>query len=213
MRDKSRDEAREILIEQYGRIGEQPPGQPLLDRKLDMLIAPTTAASRISDVVDSVSTLVGAGAHLKKIFQDPNEDDLEGHRRVDVFVSPNWHKTCQVALDDDAQSRLDETEVPGILAFRDMSGIAVTIKASVPRAQAGELEVLVGERRVGAISDSDSDPYWEVIEDDPQPETTVATQALRTRDSDGAWRLDLGAPERMMQRPRFEDFPQDGPDL
>jgi hypothetical protein len=150
---------------------------------------------------------------VKKIFQGPTEDDLGALRKVDVFVSPNWHKTCQVALDDDAQSRLDETEVPGIVAFRDMSGIAVTIKATVPRDRGGELEVLVGDRRVGAIADSESDPYWEVIQGDPQPDTTVATQALRTRDSNGDWRLDLGAPDRIRRRPRFEDFPQDGPDV
>jgi hypothetical protein len=213
MKDKPRDEAREILIEEYGRVGEQPPGQPLLDRKLDMLIAPTSAASRTRDVVGSVSTLVGVGAYFKKILQGPNQDDLGSHRKADVFASPNWHHTCQVVLDDDAQSRLGETEAPGIVAFRDMSGIAVTIKATARRAQGGELGVLVGNCRVGAISDSGSVPYWEVIQDDPQPEVTVATQALRTRDGNGDWRLDLGAPQRIMRRPGFEDFPQEGPDV
>lgn len=212
MRGKSRDEAREILVNQYERIGEEPPGQPLLDRKLDMLIAPVSASRRMSDVVDSVSTLIGLGAHVKKIFQGPNEDDLAAFQRVDVFAKPNWHHTCQVALDDDAQLRLGETEELGSVAFRDMSAIAVTIKGTMPRDRGGVLEVLVGDRRVGAISDSDSDPYWEVIHHDPQPETTIATQALRTRDGNGNWRLDLGAPEGLRRRLRFEDFPQGGPD-
>lgn len=212
MKDKSRDEAREILVEQYGRIGEQPPGQPLLDRKLDMLIAPSTTATRVSDILDSVSALVGVSAHIKKIFQGPTDDDMERLRKADVFAKPNWSRTCRVALDDGAQPRLGETEAPASVSFRDMGGIAVTIKAAAPRADGGVLEVLVREVRVGAIADSDSDPYWEVIEDDPQPDTTIATQALRTRDSDGGWRLDLGAPERIIRRPRFEDFPTDGPD-
>jgi hypothetical protein len=212
MRDKSRDEAREILIGQYGRIGEQPPGQPLLDRKLDMLITPASAATRVSDIVDSVSTLVGVTAHIKKIFQGPTAEDMR-LRKPDVFASPNWSHTIKVALDHDAQSSLGESEAPGIVAFRDMSGIAVTIKATLPRAEGGVLEVLVGNRRIGTVADSDSDPYWESIEEDPQPETTIGIQALRTRDSDGDWRLDLGAPDKVRRRPRFEDFPEDDPEI
>ena len=213
MRDKLRDEAREILIEQYGQIGEEPPGQPLLDRKLDMLIAPGSAAKRVSDLVDSVSTLVGVSAHVKKIFQGPTEEDMRTLRKTDVFASPNWSHTIKVQLDDDAQSRLGESEAPGIVTFRDMSGIAVTIKATLPRAEGGVLEVIVGNRRVGTVADSDSDPYWKVIDEDPQPETTIGTQALRTRDSDGDWRLDLGAPDKVRRPPRFEDFPQDSPEV
>jgi len=212
MKDKSRDEAREILIEHYGRIGEQPPGQPLLDRKLDMLIAPVTAATRVSDILDSVSALAGMTAHVKKIFQAPTHDDMAKLRKADVFAKPNWNRTCRVDLDDGAQSKLDETGAAASVSFRDMSGIAVTIRAAAPRADGGELEVLVGEVRVGAIADSDSDPYWDVIEDDPQPDTTIATQALRTRESNADWRLDLGAPERIIRRPRFEDFSPDSPD-
>ncbi len=178
-----------------------------------MLVAPTSVGGRISDVVDSISTLTGAAARFKKILQGPTEEDLRSHRKIDVYVSPDWHHTCRVALVDDAQPWLDETEVAGIVAFRDMSAIAITIEATAPRSRGGELGVLVGDRRVVVIPDSDADAYWEVVQPlPPDAPDTVGTQALRTRDDRGQWRLDLGAPETPRRRPRFEDVPRERPD-
>ena len=213
MKGKSRDEAREILIEQYRRIGEEPLGQPLLDRKLDMLIAPTSPTSRINDVVDGISSLIGAGVRLKKMLQGPTEEDLRSHRKADLHVNPDWHHMSRVDLVDDVQAWLGEVEVSGFVAFRDMSAISVFIEASAPRADGGVLRVLVGERQAGVIADSDSDVHWEVVQQDhTDGMATIGTLALRTRDNDGLWRLDLGAPDRVNPRIRFEGFPQDEPD-
>ena len=146
MRGKSRDEAREILIEHYRRIGEQPLGQPLLDRKLDMLIAPTSPTSRISDVVDGLASVVGAGVRFKKILHGPTDEDLTSHRKSDLFVTPDWHHTCRVDLVDGVQSWLGEVQVTGLVAFRDMSSIAIRIEATARRAEGGELRVLVRDQ-------------------------------------------------------------------
>jgi hypothetical protein len=213
MKGKSRDEAREILIEQYRRIGEQPLGQPLLDRKLDMLITPTSPTSRVNDLVDGIGSLVGAGFRLKKLFQGPTDEDLRFRHKADLHAMPDWHRMSRVNLVEDAQSWLGEIEVSGLVAFRDMSAIAVIIEATAPRTDGGILRVLVGERQAGVIPDSESDVYWEVVQrDHTDLPATMATLALRTRADDGLWRLDLGAPDRVRPRLRFEDFPQDEPD-
>ncbi len=211
MKDKTRAEARAILIEQYRRIGEQPLGQPLLDRKLDMLIAPVSASSRISDVVDGVSTLVGAGVRLRKILQGPTEEDLRSHRKSDLHVTPDWHHTCRVAVTADAESWLGEVDVTGLIAFRDMSAIAITIEASDPRVEGGELRAFVDDRLAGTITDSDSEPFWAVIEGDATDIlATLGTYALRTQDG-GQWRLDVGVPERVRRHFPFDDEPQGDP--
>lgn len=210
MKGKTRDEAREILIDRYRRIGEQPLGQPLLDRKLEMLIAPTSPASRINDLVDGIGSLVSAGVRLKKMFQGSSDDGSSARRQADCHVMPDWHHTCRVDLVDDAESWLGAVEVSGLVAFRDMGAIAVIIEAAAPRAGGGDLRVLVGERLAGVIPDAEADAYWEVVgRDHAELPVTMATLALRTRDRDGLWRLDLGAPGRVRPRLPFEDLPPD----
>ena len=63
-----RDEAREIMVEEYRKVGKEPPGQPILDRRVDMLLAPRTPVSRVTDLVEGVSVLVGAATRFKKLF-------------------------------------------------------------------------------------------------------------------------------------------------
>ena len=68
--------------------------------------------------------------------------------------------------------------------------------------------VKVGERTVGTAWRGGSEPLWEVLQVMIGDEFPVgSTAALRTQDSDGLWRLDLGAPEEVRPWPRFKDWP------
>jgi hypothetical protein len=202
IKGRPRDEARAILVEQYERFGRQPLGQPLLDRKLDMLLTPSTVSSRVSDVVDSTSTLIGAGIRLKRMFQNSTHDDPIQHQEADLHVMPDLHQTVPVTLTDDAQSWLGQVELTGLFAFRDISMIAVTIEPSAARDDGGTLHVLVNGRLAGVLPDADSSRYWEVIQRGPSNAlATLSSYGLRSRDEQDLWRLDMGLPKTV--RPTY----------
>jgi hypothetical protein len=210
---KSRDEAREIMIEEYRKIGQEPPGQPMFDRRLDLLLAPRTPTNSVSDVVEGVSVLVGAATRFKKLLEGPTDSDREDMRRGDLHLTPDWHHTCPVELVDDAQSWIADVPVMGIISYRDLSPIRVNVQATATKGEGGVLMVTVGDRPVGTLSESGSDPFWAVLQlknDDAFP--VGSTGALRSRDPDGQWRLDLGAPKDVRPWPRFDDWPDEDED-
>lgn len=211
IRGKSRDEAREIIIEEYRKVGKQPPGQPILDRRVDILLAPRTPESAVTGLVEGVSMLVGAATRFKRMLQDSSVIDEQVRHRPDLFLKPDWHRTCRVDLVDDAQSWIGVVPLTGILSFRDISMIMVNVQATAPQDEGGALLVKVGERTVGSVAGAGSEPLWEVLEVKIGDEFPVgSTSALRTQDSDGLWRLDLGAPEEVRHWPQFDDRQDDG---
>ena len=208
VRGKSRDEAREIVIEEYRRIGEEPPGQPILDRRVDMLLAPPNPVSRATDAVEAVSVLVGVASRFKELLDTAADSEKLARHRSDLFLKPDWHRTGRVELVDDAQSWVGDVPLTGLISYRDLSLIKVRIQASASRDEGGVLMVKVGERTVGTAEEVGSDPLWEVLEVKIGGEFLIgSTAALRTQDSDGLWRLDLGAPEEVRHWPRFDDWP------
>ena len=210
IRGKSRDEARGIMIEEYRKIGKEPPGQPILDRRVDMLLAPRTPVNGVTDLVEGVSVLVGAATRFKKLLEGPTDTDRQDMHRSDLFLKPDWHHTCQVELVDDAQSWIGDVPLTGLISYRDLSLVIVNVQATSTRDEGGVLVVKVGERTAGTAEEVGSDPLWEVLEVKIGDEFPVgSTAALRTQDSDGLWRLDLGAPEEVRHWPRFDDWPGD----
>ncbi len=210
MRGKSRDEAREIMIEEYRKIGQEPPGQPLLDRRVDMLLAPRTPVNGVTDLVEGVSVLVGTANRFKKLLEGAADSNKEVRHHSDLFLHADWHHTCQVELVDDAQSWIGDVPLMGIIAYRDLSAIMVNVQATATKDEGGVLMVKVGERTVGTLSESGSDPFWEVLQVKVGDAFPVgSTGALRSQGPDGLWRLDLGAPEEVRHWPRFDDLPED----
>jgi hypothetical protein len=195
IRGKSRDEAREIMVEEYRKVGQEPPGQPLLDRRVDLLLAPRTQANGVSDFVEAASLLVGAATRFKKLLQDASDDNGVVRHHSDLYLKGDWHHTSQVELVDGAQSWIGDLPITGLISYRDLSLIDVNVQASASKNDGGVVKVKVGERPVGVLSKSDSDPFWEVLEVKVGGKFPVgSTAALRSQDPDGLWRLDLGAP-------------------
>jgi hypothetical protein len=208
---KPRDEARDILIAEYNRHGKDPPGQPFLDRRLDMILAPNTPIDRAVRGVEDLTAIAGAGHRLMKFLQGFPRTLPPVLRQADIILIPDYHQTSRVVLDKDAQSWLGQVETVA-LTFRDMSHIGVNLRATAPRFNGGEIKVSVADRDVGVLSDADSDPYWQVLTETALDQTVVAsTIAVRTRDTDGSWRLDLGAPKDTIDTSflREEDLPED----
>jgi hypothetical protein len=196
IRGKSRDKAREIMVEQYRKAGQEPPGQPLLDRRVDQLLAPRTPVNGVSDLVEAASVLVGAATRLKKLLQDASDDNGVVRHHSDLYLKGDWHHTSQVELVDGAQSWIGDLPITGLISYRDLSMIDVNVQASASKNEGGVVMVKVGERLVGVLSESGADPFWEVLEVGVGDGFPVgSTVALRSQDPDGLWRLDLGAPE------------------
>ena len=203
---------REIMVEEYRRLGQEPPGQPILDRRVDLLLAPRSPVNGVTDLVEGVSLLVGAATRFKKLLDGAAGGNEVGHHS-DLFLKADWHHTCQVELVDDAQSWIGEVPVMGIIAYRDLSPIMVNIQVTAAKDEGGVLMVKVGERPVGTLSKSGSDPFWEVLQAKVGGEFPVgSTGALRSQDRDGLWRLDVGAPEEVRHWPRFDDLPDEDAD-
>jgi hypothetical protein len=199
------------MIEEYRKVGKEPPGQPILDRRVDMLLAPRTPESVVTGLVEGVSLLVGAATRFKKMLQDSSTIADQVQHPADLFLKPDWHHTCQVELVDGAQSWIGEVSLAGFLSYRDISMIRVNIQATAPHDEGGILVVRVGDRTVGTAADAGSKPLWDVLQVRMGEEFPVgSTAALRTQDSDGLWRLDLGAPEEVRHWPRFDDLQDDG---
>ena len=173
-----------------------------------MLLAPRTAVSGVTDLVEGVSVLIGAATRFKKFFDaEPGRENQVRHHS-DLFLEADWHHTCPVELEDDAQSWIGDIPLMGIISFRDISPIMVHIQATGPQDLDGVLLVKVGERRVGVLAESGSDPFWNVLQvkiGDGYPVGSAG--ALRSQDTDGRWRLDLGAPKNVRRWPRLDDLP------
>jgi hypothetical protein len=210
VRGKSREEARDIMVEEYRKTGQEPPGQPLLDRRVDLLLTPRTPVNGVSDVVKAASLLVGAAIRFKKLLQDASASDGAVRHHTDLYLKGDWHHTCQVELVENAQSWIGDLPITGLISYRDLSLIGVNVQATASKNEGGVLKVKVGERPAGVLSKSGSDPFWEVLEVKVGDEFPVgSTMALRSQDPDGLWRLDLGAPEDVRKWLRFYN-PQQG---
>ncbi|MGA3149137.1 MAG: hypothetical protein ABSF33_16930 [Acidimicrobiales bacterium] len=89
--------------------------------------------------------------------------------------------------------------------------IMVNVQATAPQDEGGALLVKAGERTVGSVAGAGSEALWDVLEVEIGDEFPVgSTSALRTQDSDGVWRPDLGAPEEVRHWPQFDDRQDDG---
>ncbi len=198
------------MVEEYRKTGQEPPGQPLLDRRVDLLLAPRAPVNGVSDFVEAVSLLVGAATRFKKLLQDASDSDGAVRHHSDLYLKGDWHHTCQVDLVDNAQSWIGGLPITGLISYRDLSIIDVRVQATASQNEGGVLEVKVGERPVGVLSESGSDLFWEVLGVKVGDEFLVgSTVALRSQEPDGLWRLDLGAPEDVRKWLQFDD-PQEG---
>ena len=126
------DEAREIMVEEYRKVGQEPPGQPILDRRVDMLLAPRAPVNGVTDLVEGVSLFVGAATRFKKLLEGPTDSERQDMHRSDLFLKPDWHHTCQVELVDDAQSWIGDVPLTGLISYRDLSLITVNVQATAP---------------------------------------------------------------------------------
>ena len=206
MAGAGRDEARSILVEQYRLHGEEPPGQPLLDVRLDHLRRPVTPLNTARDMVDTTTTLIGLAGGLKGLVGGHPDQDGPEWRTSDLHVTPDWHHTIPVDLVADAEDWLGDIPA-GLATFRSVTTVSVTLQATGARDADGRIAVAYRDRRIGLVPESLAEPFWDAFGEDGGSLLEASTQALRSRDSDtGRWRIDLGIPRRVRRMPRFGDF-------
>jgi hypothetical protein len=203
MAGKSRDEAREILIEQFRREDQEIPGGPLLEMRLDLLLAPDTPSEKVRLYIDSVGALARAGGRLKDLFTGEDSGSVN-MPPGNILMGPDWSDANRVLLDDDAQDWIGDARVV-VVDFRNLSPVSAVLQASGERSTGGQIVVLIDGRRAGVLDDADSGPFWELLTSGPDPSGNRAvTTVFRSKDSDGLWRLDVGGPKNVM---RLSDDP------
>jgi hypothetical protein len=202
MAGKSRDEAREILIGQFRREGKEIPGEPFLDMRLDLLLAPNTPVERAKLHIDAVGTLIRAGGRLKGLVTDPDSHSMY-RSWSDIFIEPDWTDSHRVLLDENVQDWIGDVPITGLVDFRDLSVVGMLLEASGERDAGGQIVALVDGRRAGVLHDLGSEPFWELMASGPGPSAKRAsTMGVRTKDSQGLWRLDVGGVKSVRYLPR-----------
>jgi hypothetical protein len=197
---KSRDEARDILIEQFRRESKDIPGEPLLEMWLDLLLATDTPSERVRAQIDSIGSLVRTGGRLKGLFA--GADSTFEKSWGNIVIQPDWSHTHKVLLDNDAQDWIGDIDIAGLVDFRNLSNVSALLQASGERHKGGHVVILIDGRRAGVLDDVDSGPFWELLASGPDPSANRAsTMALRTKGPDGLWRLDIGGPKSVMRVP------------
>jgi hypothetical protein len=198
---KSRDEARDILIEHLRSAGEEILGEPLLEMRLDLLLAPDTPAEKVKLHIDGIASLARASGRLKGLFTDADSSSI-GNRLGNIVIQPDWSHTQRILLDDGAQDWIGDVDVAGLVDFRNVSNVSALLQANGERQNNGRIVILIDGRRAGVLDDVDSGPFWDLRASGPDPSANrVSTIALRTKDSGGLWRLDIGGPKSVRHLP------------
>jgi hypothetical protein len=197
---KSRDEARVILIDHMRREREEILGDPLLDMRLDLLLA-DTPAEKLKLHIDGIGTLFRAGGRLKDLLMNADSSTIR-KSLGNIVIQPDWSQTHRVLLDEGAQDWIGDVDIAGLMDFRNLSNVSALLEVNGERHNGGRIVILIDGRRVGVLEEVNSGSFWELLASGPNPSANRAsTLALRTKDSDGLWRLDIGSPKSVLHLP------------
>lgn len=206
LQGKTRDEAREILIRETRRVGGEPMGQPFLDRQLDTILAPDTPVEKARQYVDGIGTAVNAGTYFVNVLRSPGADHADFTDRPDVQFTGDLHRPCQVLLSDGVEDWIGTIPSVGSISYRDLSSIKVKLTCSPRRVDGGEITATVDGRKVGILDPGHAEPFGDLLEGKgSEPGDVAGAGAIRSLDQDGIWRLDLGAPQKIIRSLKWQE--------
>lgn len=196
---KSRDQVRQLLIEEIGARGLRMPIEPMLEMRLDWIYIggnPVEKARAIAEATVAVASVPFRFKRmLDRVTQPPDSHD--GGSRL---VRPDFRATVEVSLAADAQQHLSQAESLSILAMRRATSIRVALRVE-PGDLPPHVAVYLAEHYIGQIPPEHSAPFLAELDRANDTNTTPVFLALRTRSVEQGWRLDLWKPRENTSEP------------
>jgi hypothetical protein len=206
---KTRDEARQLLIDELRSRGQEIPAQPWLDARLDGILAIGSRSDQVKITVDVISSVGEMGLKMFKKYQDRSREDGDRAGEVGLSNFPiPWDKrqSVEVALDDDAQDWIGALDEEMLLKFRQIG--ALNLKLSL--AADGTVVVNVGDRRAGILPEVGAAafrPFFSWLSNDDHP---LRVHGTRYQSPDGHWHLYVNQPKERFSRLLGLDIQMDG---
>jgi hypothetical protein len=196
---KTRDEARQLLIDELRSRGQELPAQPWLDAWLDGILANDGRSDQVKTSVEVINSVGKMGLKMFKRYQDRSREGpgAAGVKGLRNFPIP-WDKrqSVEVALDHDAQDWIGALNEEMLLKFRQVG--ALTLELSL--AADGSVVVNVGDRRAGMLPEVGAEafrPLFSWLSNDDHP---LRVHGTRYQSPEGHWHLYINMPKERFSR-------------
>jgi hypothetical protein len=193
---RSRDEAREILVEEIRSRGQEVPPQPLLDVRLDAILANDSPGDRAKMTMEAVSALGEMGLKLGKMFRAHKAEDSTDPGFDGSWVPQDRKKSVEIELDDDAQSWIGQVDEESSFSFRHFGMLRLQLHLSSD----GSVVAHVGDRRVGILNDADAETFRPCFSSFGREHHILFAAGNRYRTPEGLWRVYVYPPEERYRR-------------
>jgi hypothetical protein len=210
-RGKTRDEARQILIDEIESRGQEVPAQPWLDARLDAILAGDHPGDRARATVEAVSALGEAGFRIYKMFKTHRAEDSDDQasEALQGFFAQDAHKSVEIELDVGVEEWIGHVEDEALFTFRDVSALRLTLHLSTD----GAVVAHVGDRRVGTLDEDAAESFRPCFSMFGRQRQVLRGRGGRYRDPDGRWHVYVNLPDEHFLRlagldiDPGEDFP------
>jgi hypothetical protein len=192
-RGKSREEARKLLVDELQAHCEDVPPQPMLDVKLDAILASGSPLGRVQVTAQALKALGQSGAQLLKIFRDQDGGETGGADAQGRWFFPipgDQRRTAEVELTDGVQEWLGHLEEEVTWEFWGMSHVHLELHPGV----GDTLEVRVADRRVGVLVGPETEEFRPLLSLLGDRGEMLTTTGYRYHAPDGRWHIYVHLP-------------------
>ncbi len=199
---KSRAELRDLLAHELQVRGQLVPPAPLLDLRLDHILASASPAGYVTETVKGVKLLGDAIAGIVKIIREtPHEPpgEPEGstlddsvERRWDSLVIGDDNRTVKVQLAPNAEATVAEAGNEGSWPFGGSSHLR---RLELRLSTDSHVQVLMAESVVGDLLDKDTQAFLPLLQAESNVHRKITTTGWRYKTADGPWELWVHLPD------------------
>jgi hypothetical protein len=199
-RGKSRDEARQILVDEIRAHGQEVPAQPWLDARLDGILASDNPVDRAKVTVEAVSALGDLGVKMFKMFKTHTVEEDSNDPGFDEtwmgFFPQEMHQSVEIELDDDVQGWIGHVDEETSFQFQNLGSLRLTLHLS----PSGTVVAHVGDRRAGVLNDTDAEVFRPCFSAFGKERHALLARGSRYRTPDGRWHVYVNPPEEHFLR-------------
>jgi hypothetical protein len=196
---KSRDEVRQLLVDEIDARGLRMPIEPMLEMRLDWIYVGGNPVEKARVIAEAAVAVVGVPFRFKRMLdrvtQAPDSPSGGSH-----LVRTDPRATVQVSLAADAQQHLSQAESVSIFAMHRATSIRVTLRVK-GRGKQSRVAVYLADYCIGEIPPDHSGPFLAELDRANHKNITPVFLALRTRSVEHGWRLDLWKPRENTNAP------------
>jgi hypothetical protein len=208
---KSRDEARQILVDEIRSRGQEVPAQPWLDTRLDTILASDSPKDRAKLTIEAMSAVGDVGLKMIKMFRAHTAEvsDHPGSEQRGGFFLQDTKKSVEIEIGDDVQGWIGQVDEETTFSFRNVSALRLTLHLATD----GTVVAHVGDRRAGALNQTDAEVFRPCFSAFGTHRNALSARGSRYRTPDGRWHLYVNPPKESFLRllnveiEPFEDLP------